>query len=163
MNYLGLDPKETRKVGNELNTLLSCYHVYYQNLRSFHWHVEGQNFFDMHELFEEMYNDAKVKIDEIAERILTIRQKPIGLMSEYLEYSRVKEAKEDLSDEAMIETILENHKVIIGCMRQTIKLAADAHDEGTIDLIGGFLGDMEKRSWMLDAWKSRKFAREMAG
>lgn len=162
MNYLGLDQKDTRRVSDELNTILSCYHVYYQNLRNFHWHVEGQNFFDMHQLFEVMYNDAKVQIDAIAERILTIRQKPMGLMSEYLEHSKVKEAGAELADEEMVDTILENHKQIIDCMRRTIKISGEIHDEGTVDLIAGFLGDMEKRSWMLDAWRSKKFATEMA-
>ncbi|NND32136.1 MAG: DNA starvation/stationary phase protection protein [Saprospiraceae bacterium] len=162
MNYLGLDEGQTAKVSKELNTLLSCYHVYYQNLRSFHWHVEGQNFFDMHNLFEEMYNDAKIKIDEIAERILTIRYKPISTLSAYLKYSKVEEAKAELSDQEMIDTVLENHKQIIHCMRDTLQVASESKDEGTIDLIAGFLADLEKRSWMLDAWSSKKFKMEMA-
>jgi starvation-inducible DNA-binding protein len=47
-------------------------------------------------------------------------------------------------------------------MRRTIKISGEIYDEGTVDLIAGFLGDMEKRSWMLDAWRSKKFATEMA-
>lgn len=162
MNYLGLNKDETQNVSKELNTLLSCYHVYYQTLRKFHWHVEGHNFFDMHELFEDMYNDAKVKIDEIAERILTLRFRPIGDMSAYLENSKVQEAKTGLSDEEMIEKILNDHAQIIECMRRTLQVADKANDEGTIDLIGGYLADLEKRSWMLDAWRSKKFATELA-
>jgi starvation-inducible DNA-binding protein len=157
MSYLGLDEQKTRKVSNELNRLLSCYQVYYQNLRSFHWHVEGQNFFEMHALFEEMYNDAKLKIDEVAERILTIRHKPLGSMSEYLQHSRVVEADNALSDDEMVETILSNHREMIASMRVTLKTASEANDEGTIDLVAGFLAAMEKRSWMLDAWRSKKF------
>jgi starvation-inducible DNA-binding protein len=162
MNYLGLESKGIEKVSKELNTILSCYHVYYQNLRNFHWNVEGKNFFDMHHLFEDMYNDAKVKIDEIAERILTIRQKPLANMSDYLEHSKVKEATYSLSDEDMIKTILKDHQQIIWCMRNAIKAAEDADDQGSIDLLAGFLANLEKRSWMLDAWQSKKFIKEMA-
>jgi starvation-inducible DNA-binding protein len=162
MNYLGLEPKALKKVAGELNTVLSCYHVYYQNLRNFHWNVEGQNFFDMHHLFERMYNDAKIKIDDIAERILTIRQKPMANMSDYLEFSKVKEATDALSDEEMIKTILKNHQQIIWCMRNALKEAEEAEDQGTVDLIAGFLADLEKSSWMLDAWQSKKFIHQMA-
>lgn len=162
MSYLGLNKTATQDVSKELNTLLSSYHVYYQTLRKFHWHVEGHNFFDMHELFETMYNDAKVKIDEIAERILTLRYRPIGDMSVYLENSQIQEARTGLSDEEMIEKILDDHARIIECMRRTLEVADKANDEGTIDLIGGYLADIEKRSWMLDAWRSKKFASEMA-
>ena len=162
MNYLGLEKQHTQNVSKELNTLLSCYHVYYQNLRKFHWHVEGHNFFDMHELFENMYNDAKIKIDAIAERILTLRLRPIGDMSAYLDNSKINEAATGLSDEEMIEKILEDHTQIIDCMRHTLVVAGKANDEGTIDLIAGYLADMEKKSWMLDAWTSKKFVKELA-
>jgi starvation-inducible DNA-binding protein len=162
MNYLGLNEEHTTKVSKELNILLSCYQIYYQNLRSFHWNVQGQNFFDMHNLFEEMYNDSKLKIDQIAERILTIGYKPISSMSGYLKYSKVKEVSGEISDEEMIETVLENHKQMIQCMRTTLEVASNAKDEGTVDLIGGLLAHIEKRSWMLDAWQSKKFVSIMA-
>ncbi len=162
MNYLGLEEKDIEKVAKELNTLLSCYHVYYQNLRSFHWHVQGKNFFDLHVLFEEMYGDARLKIDAIAERILTLRQKPLGSMSEYLDHSKVLETQDILSDEQMIHSILDNHRQIIHCKRTTIDIAEKSNDQGTIDLIAGYLADMEKRSWMLDAWQSKKFELESA-
>ena len=71
MNYLGLDKDKTALTVDELNILLADYHLYYQKLRNFHWNVIGKNFFDLHEKFEEMYDDAKLKIDEIAERVLT--------------------------------------------------------------------------------------------
>jgi len=158
MNYIGLDEKELEPVGNILNELLSTYSVYYQNLRSFHWYVHGNNFFEIHQVFEDLYNDAKVKIDDIAERILTINQKPFASMSEYITNSRIKESKDMLSDEDMASVILGNHSVLIKIMRETLVKASAANDEGTIDIIGGFLSSIEKKTWMLDAWKSRRTA-----
>ena len=154
MNYLGYDEKKLSKVAASLNDLLSNYHVYYQNLRNFHWHVTGQNFFDLHVKFEELYNDAKVKIDDIAERILTLRHSPEGMMSQYLKQSEIAEADERESQK-MVARLLENHRILIKKMRAVLKNAAKADDEGTIDMIGGFLENLEKSSWMLDAWNSR--------
>lgn len=156
MNYLGLKREELLNVVEQLNLLLASYSVYYQNLRSFHWHIQGENFFELHKQFEALYNDAKIKIDEVAERILTLRQKPMGSMSEFLKFSNIEEADDFMKDEDMVRQILGNHKVLIALMRNVIMAANEAGDEGTIDLMGSYLEQLEKSSWMLDAWLSRK-------
>jgi len=158
MNYLGIDKNKLELVSNKLNTLLATYSIYYQNLRSFHWHIEGNSFFDIHVLFEDLYNDAKVKIDDIAERILTINHKPLGSLSEYIAYSKISEAQDIMRDENMATVILENHKTLIMLMREAIKEASAIGDEGTVDMLGGFLGTIEKKSWMLNAWKTSRKA-----
>lgn len=155
MNYLGLDDKKTKKTVEELNILLADYHLYYQKLRNFHWNVMGKNFFDLHEKFEELYEDAKTKVDEIAERILTLRYQPVSNLSDYLKSSSVKESKSDLSDSQMIKTLLEDHGIILKQLRKVAEVADKGGDEGTIDLIGGYIGELEKTSWMLDAWKMK--------
>ena len=156
MNYLGFDQKKSKKTANELNQLLACYQIYYQNLRNFHWNVEGENFFDLHAQFEELYTDARIKIDEIAERLLTLRYRPMSDLSNYLEESKIKEAGKVSDDRKMVTILLENHRELINCMRNTISAADEAGDEGTIDMIGGFLSNLEKKSWMLDAWATRR-------
>ena len=98
MNYLNLDAKKTEKTVEEFNTLLADYHLYYQKIRNFHWNVMGHNFFDLHEKFEEMYEDAKIKVDEIAERILTLRYQPTSNYSDYLKMSNLKESPSELKD-----------------------------------------------------------------
>lgn len=155
MNYLGLDDKKTAITVQELNTLLADYHLYYQKLRNFHWNVIGKNFFDLHEKFEELYDDAKLKVDEIAERILTLRYQPVSNLSEYLQTSNIKESPADLSDSQMIKTLLEDHGVILTQLRKVSEIADKGGDEGTIDLIGAYIRELEKTSWMLDAWKMK--------
>lgn len=154
MNYIGMKDNSVAETVQSLNLLLANYHVYYQNLRNYHWNISGEHFFDLHEKFEDLYNDAKTSIDAIAERILTLRKKPVSTLKEYLELSSIQEKKAEDAN-VMVGNILENHKLIIEIMRETIEKASSAEDEGTIDLIAGFLGNMEKKSWMLDAWNSR--------
>lgn len=156
MNYLGIDKKKSLETVKQLNQLLANYHVYYQNLRNFHWNVDGENFFDLHVQFEALYSDARLKIDEIAERILTLRHRPTSNMSEYLQASKIKEAGNVATDREMVSIVLENHAKLISCMRDVLKAAGDMDDEGTIDMVAGFLSALEKKSWMLDAWNTRK-------
>ena len=151
MNYLGIKQVSVIDTVEQLNNLLSSYQVYYQNLRNYHWNISGKHFFDLHEKFEDLYNDAKLNIDEIAERILTLRLKPVSTLSTYLERSEIKEFVTSDANE-MVKAILENHRILIEHMRKVILLASENGDEGTIDMISGFLSNIEKKSWMLDAW-----------
>ncbi len=155
MTYLNLDKEKIKSTASELNILLADFHLYYQKLRNFHWNVVGSNFFDLHAKFEEMYDDAKLKVDEIAERILTLRFQPLSNYSDYLSNSNLAESSSELKDLAMVKTLLEDHSTMIEQMRKVIDKAGEANDEGTIDLIGGYIGDLEKTSWMLDAWTMR--------
>lgn len=155
MNYLGLDSNKTTKTVEELNILLADYHLYYQKLRNFHWNVIGKSFFDLHEKFEELYDDAKLKVDEIAERILTLRFQPTSNFSEYLKDSNLAESPSDISDSKMIEILLEDHGLLLKQMRKVVDIADKGGDEGTIDLIGAYIRELEKTSWMLDAWKMK--------
>ncbi|WP_224485543.1 Dps family protein [Robertkochia aurantiaca] len=155
MNYLNLDKDKTEKTVYELNVLLADYHVYYQKLRNFHWNIFGKNFFDLHEKFEELYDDTKLKIDEVAERILTLRSQPVSNLSKYLDLSNLEESSSDLSDTEMIDILLEDHGKLLKQMRHIVEVADDGKDEGTIDLIGEYIRELEKTSWMLDAWRMK--------
>jgi starvation-inducible DNA-binding protein len=110
----------------------------------------------LHDKFEELYEDARVKIDEIAERILTLRHHPVSNFSEYLDMAEVEEAGRLHQDREMVGRILGDHTTLIQNMRNVIEAADQVNDEGTIDMVGGFLENLEKGSWMLDAWMSQQ-------
>jgi starvation-inducible DNA-binding protein len=152
MDYLNIENKKILPVVTELNVLLADYHVYYQKLRNFHWNVLGKNFFDLHTKFEEMYNDTRVKIDEVAERIITLKYHPISKLSDYIEVSKIKESSPLLSDQEMVSNIIGDHKILLEQLSKVIDRANNATDEGTVDLIGAFIRGLEKSTWMLNAW-----------
>ncbi len=158
MNYLNISNDKVKDVGNQLNLLLSSYHIYYQNLRSFHWHIKGSSFFDIHAIFEKLYNHAQSTIDELAERIQTIGEKPFGSLTEYLINSKVLESQDQLKDYKMVDVILENHKILIQDIRQTIDLSDQYRDYGTSDMLTSILFKLEKNSWKLTAWKGERKA-----
>ncbi|SEQ44460.1 starvation-inducible DNA-binding protein [Hyunsoonleella jejuensis] len=155
MSYLNMNDEELMPVVVELNVLLADYHVYYQKLRSKHWNIIGKNFFDLHEKFEELYNDAKVKIDEIAERILTLRYHPMSKLEDYLKTSSILEEAPLKSDQNMVDETLDDHKLLLKQMGKVIEKAEAISDEGTIDLIGAYIRELEKSSWMLNAWSKK--------
>ncbi|MCG1037413.1 Dps family protein [Polaribacter sargassicola] len=152
MDYLNIDNQKILPVVSELNVLLADYHVYYQKLRNFHWNILGKNFFDLHNKFENMYNDTRLKIDEIAERIVTLKYHPISKLSDYIEVSKIKESSPLLTDEEMVAEIIEDHRILLEQLSKVIDRSEKAKDEGTIDLIGAYIRELEKSTWMLSAW-----------
>lgn len=152
MNYLKMNDEKLLPVVLELNTLLADYHMYYQKLRNFHWNILGKNFFELHGKFEELYNDARSKIDEIAERVLTLRYHPISRYSDYIQIASIKEVSPLKTDEEMVSELINDHTKLLVQMRVIISHAQNAGDEGTLDMMGSYIRELEKFSWMLSAW-----------
>lgn len=152
MDYLHLDRKKVDIVATHLNKFLASYQLHYQKLRNFHWNLKSQDFFVLHDKFEQFYNDANEKIDDIAERILTLRVQPVSQLSEYLKISQIKECPEDLDHTQMVQEVLNDFSTLIKLGRNITKAASEAEDEGTIDLLGGYIGDLEKYCWMLSSY-----------
>ncbi len=152
INSIGLSVEKSAQISDLLNELLANFQIYYQNLRGIHWNIKGPSFFDLHLKFEELYNDSNLKIDLIAERILTLEHTPLHTYEEYINVSKirvgvnVKEAKDG------IVLILESLKGLIVIERSILKLAADASDEGTVSMMSDFIAEQEKTVWMMKAW-----------
>ena len=64
-NQIGLEKADMSEVIAKLNNLLSSYHMFYINVRGYHWNVKGEHFFTLHPQFEELYTNLQVEIDEI--------------------------------------------------------------------------------------------------
>jgi starvation-inducible DNA-binding protein len=103
---LGYREEESEKIVGSLNKLLANYHVHYQKLRNFHWNVTGGDFFDLHDKFEELYNEALENIDLVAERIRVFGMTPYSLITDYLENSDIKEVGTNLSSKEMVDEVL---------------------------------------------------------
>lgn len=152
LNHIGLDSKKAKDLAANLNNLLSDFQIYYMNLRGFHWNIKGEKFFELHLKFEELYNDAQLKIDEIAERILTLGFTPIHSYSDYVKTSKIKE-KTDVSDgKTALNSILETLTSIIISERNILELSSEASDEGTNALMSDYIREQEKLIWMLKSY-----------
>jgi len=148
LNNIGLNKEQTQVLIEELNNLLSNYSIFYQNVRGFHWKIKGSNFFELHLKFEELYNDLFIKIDDIAERILTLGGKPEHNFSHYNKLSEIKEFSTDFTGkEAMIE-IVNSFKLLLAKQRNLLVLASNIDDEGTTALMSDYIREQEKLVWM---------------
>ncbi|WP_199721197.1 Dps family protein [Neisseria weixii] len=151
-NQIGLEKSETAPINEKLNALLSSYHVFYQNVRGYHWNVKGEHFFSLHTKFEELYTELQLQIDEIAERILTLAGTPLHAYSDFTKYSSIKEDKNVFDGRECVEGLVSGLQELIEEQRSVIEAAGEAGDEGTVDLITGYVQAQEKLIWMYNAF-----------
>ncbi|QBO57364.1 Dps family protein [Chryseobacterium salivictor] len=149
---IGLDETDCKKISEKLNILLADYSVFYQNTRGAHWNIKGDQFFTLHPKFEELYNNLVLKIDEIAERILTLGSTPNHNYSDYLTLSTIKESKEVSNADKAVENILASFKTVIDSQRELLDLTEKAGDEGTNSLMSDYITEQEKEVWMYNSY-----------
>ena len=152
LKVIGLDEKKAEQLADKLNELLSNYQIFYMNVRGFHWNIKGERFFELHAKFEETYDDLLLKIDEIAERILTLGQRPMHAYSTYIKTSDIEEVKDVHDGRACVANILDSYQTTIRLQREIQDLANDANDEGTSALMSDYIREQEKTVWMYRAY-----------
>ncbi len=151
-NLIGLDQVKASVLTEKLNKLLANYQLFYQNLRGLHWNIKGKEFFELHLKFEELYNDAVIKVDEIAERILTLEGEPLHSFSAYLKTSEISEENSVTEGRKGVEVVINNFAILILKEREILRLAGDADDEGTASLMSDYIAQTEKTLWMLNSY-----------
>ncbi|MBL7832534.1 MAG: DNA starvation/stationary phase protection protein [Ignavibacteria bacterium] len=155
-NQIGLDTRLTEKLAASLNDLLANYQVFYMNARGFHWNIKGDKFFELHLKFEELYNDALIKIDEIAERILTLGYVPVHSFSQYIKVSKIQERNNVTDGRVAVDYVLSGLSTLIVKERELLKMSEKADDEGTNALMSDYIRAQEKLVWMYSAFLNKK-------
>ena len=151
-NSIGLSAKKSLALSDDLNGLLANFQRYYQNLRGIHWNIKGKRFFDLHVKFEELYTDANIKVDEIAERILTLGGIPLHTFEDYIASSKVPVGKNITKDEEAIRLIVDSLTQLLLIERGILNTSDEADDEGTNSMMSDFITEQEKTVWMMKAW-----------
>ncbi len=151
-NLIGLDRKQSETLAQDLNVLLAHYQVMYSNARGFHWNIQGRAFFELHVKFEEIYTDLQMKVDEIAERILTLGYAPEHRFSQYLQLSDIDEHPYETDGIASVQSLVNGFSKLIILQRRILSEAGEAGDEGTASQMGDYIREQEKLVWMLNAY-----------
>ena len=152
LNSIGLSAEKSQALSTNLNSLLANFQTYYQNLRGIHWNIKGKRFFELHPKFEELYNDANLKVDEIAERVLTLGGVPQHTFKDYIKNSKVPVGKNVTKDDEAIRLIVDSLNVLLVIERKILDASAEANDEGTNSMMSDFITEQEKTVWMMKAW-----------
>ena len=135
----------------DLNELLSDLNVFYRKLQNYHWNVKGKDFFTFHAKLEEYYDEVNEQIDEIAEHILTLGYQPLGTMQDYLNLTKIAEAKNEKIDDCLIfKNVKEDMNIILKKTEEIKKKADEQNVYITSSLMDEYMSSYSKTLWMLN-------------
>ncbi len=150
---IGIAEKNREAVSEKLQILLADEHVLYIKLRNYHWNIEAHNFSELHEFYEEQYNELAGVIDKVAERIRMLGFMSKGKMADFLKLTRLRETEYTTKAGEQLENLIHDHESIIRYLRDSIKeIEKDTDDIGTEGLLSGLLEIHEGMRWMLNAF-----------
>jgi len=133
---------------DDLNALLADYQVLYQRLRAYHWNVRGPMFFMLHARFEELYEDAALKVDGVAERVVALGGRPLATLATQLQHARLKEDGESHEAPVMVRRLVADYELLDNELRTLAKHA----DPTTARLLEEYADGQTKTVWMLKAF-----------
>ncbi|AOM84085.1 Dps family protein [Salisediminibacterium beveridgei] len=133
-----------------LNRHVSNWNVLFVKLHNYHWYVGSTQFFTLHQKFEELYNEAALHIDELAERLLAAQGSPVATMTEYLQHATIKEADGEKTYQEMLDTLISDFNLLSKELNADIKsLEDEAGDDVTADMMIALRQSVDKHNWML--------------
>lgn len=143
-----------RNVAPEVQTELACRladtYVLTLKTHGYHWNVEGANFYALHKLLEEQYQELFEAADEIAERLRALGRFAPGSFAEMRELSGIQEAGEPpFSEKHIIQDLVNDHMNVAQALRRGIEICEEHDDMGTADLLTNRVKAHEKDAWML--------------
>ncbi len=147
---IGIDNKQSEAVAKMLNQYLADLQVLYTKVQNYHWNLEGMNFFALHGKFEELYDQINEEIDEVAERILTLGQRPLGTLKDFVATAKIEEAKNaPIDGKTAVQNVLADFEYVIRQLRDGVAVAEENNDAGTADMLTSSMAGYEKTCWML--------------
>ena len=117
-----------------------------------HWNIRGKRFFDLHVKFEELYNNAQLRIDGIAERVLTLGGVPLHSFEDYMRNNKLTVGKNISEDEKAVELIIDSLSKLLVIEREILETASQINDEGTTSMMSDLIVEQEKDIWMMKSF-----------
>jgi starvation-inducible DNA-binding protein len=132
-----------------LSTLLADTYTLYLKTHNYHWNVTGPQFASLHLLFETQYTELALAVDQIAERIRALREKAPGSYRAFSALSSITEEDDQPSATTMVERLIQGQETVIRTAQKVSRLANNAADEPTADLLIQRMQVHQKNAWML--------------
>jgi starvation-inducible DNA-binding protein len=146
---IGIDAKNREVIAEALARVQADTYTLYLKTHNFHWNVTGPMFQTLHLLFEQQYNELWLAVDSLAERIRALGFPAPGTYQAFARLTSIRDDEGVPKAEEMIRRLVEAHETTARTARSAFKLADEANDQSTCDVITQRLQVHEKTAWML--------------
>lgn len=148
---IALDEDVRRESVENLNQLLADTITLRDLYRKHHWQVSGPTFYQLHLLFDKHHEEQDAIVDAIAERIMNLGGVSIAMGADVAETTLVpRPPKGREGVPVQISRLLHAHEIVLEETRAMARLADDAGDAGTNDLlVGTVIRTNETQAWFV--------------
>lgn len=138
---------------NEMNTFLADLTVLNIKIHNIHWNLKGDDFYTIHKLMDEFYDDINDKIDAVAERLIVIGGRPLGSLKRIMATTNIKELEdEDIRSKEAFNHLITDFNQLLQHSNRLIQLSDEENDYGTADEFTEYSKNFGKILWMLNSY-----------
>jgi starvation-inducible DNA-binding protein len=150
-------PEDAReKLVELLNARLADTFDLYSQLKQAHWNVKGVEFFQLHELYDEVAETVLPFVDEIAERATALGGLALGTARMAAEATSLDEYPLDAIDgPETIEAVADRLAAYAAAVREAIDTSDELGDQATADLFTEVSRAIDKHLWFVEAHVQR--------
>ncbi len=148
---IGIKDTDRQKTADAISRLLASTYTLYLKTHGYHWNVEGPHFQQLHLQFMEQYTEMWTAVDELAERIRALGHYAPSSYSEMAKFSAVEEETSIPAWQDMVKNLARGHEQVAKEARKALRIAEEAGDDASADVITPRITLHEKTAWMLRA------------
>jgi len=125
--------------------------VMYFKAHSYHWNVEGLNFPQMHEFFENLYKELYGAVDSFAEEIRALGEYAPRNLNEMFDAKNIDGDNVATNVPAMITDLVAANNQSIVTLNKLFEELEAAGEHGFADFVASRLDAHKKHGWMLNS------------
>lgn len=146
-------PADTRsQVIAVLNQTLASTLDLKTQVKQAHWNVKGMDFYQLHELFDQLASELEEYIDLVAERVTALGGLALGTARIAASQSELPEYPFDiLAGKDHVTALADRYATYAKSLRENIAKTDDLGDADTADLYTEVSRAIDKRLWFLEA------------
>ena len=137
------------QLGDAVKVAMADTFAMYLKTHNYHWNVEGENFYQYHEFFKNLYEELFAAVDVLAEEIRGLNEYAPGSFSRFSELSSIEDATTVPDGVTMAANLLKDNDTVIASLMNAFKLAEAADKVGLSNKLQDRIDIHTKHDWML--------------
>ena len=137
------------QLGDAVRVTMADTFAMYLKTHNYHWNVEGENFYQYHEFFKNLYEELFAAVDVLAEEIRGLNEYAPGSFSRFSELSSIEDATTVPDGVTMAANLLKDNDTVIASLMNAFKLAEAADKVGLSNMLQDRIDIHTKHGWML--------------
>lgn len=134
-----------------LKKALADVFAFYLKTQYYHWNVEGEDFYQYHELFGDIYEEVQGSVDMLAEQIRTLNEYAPGSLTRFKELSTINEDTIIPDNKTMARYLLVENEKVLAILTAAYQAAEEQEELGVSNFLQDRIQAHKKHAWFLRA------------